>query len=288
VIDLHTHTTFSDGRCTPEELVARAAAAGVRVLAVTDHDTVAGCAPAADACVRAKITFVPGIEITAVVDGADVHVLGYFVQADAPALQAFLAEQRQRRVDRVREMVARLVPHGIELDADAILQPGIADSTKAVGRPWIARALVELGHVPNVSEAFNRWLSRGRPAFVPRIGAEPEEVFSRIHTAGGIASLAHPVLVKHDEWLPPFAQSGLDALEVFHSDHDETTTAHYLALANTLRLGVSGGSDYHADDAHGGGPPGKVSLPQEYYEGLLRLRAARRASASSAGSATSS
>ena len=288
MIDLHTHTTASDGRCTPEELVARAAAAGVRVLAVTDHDTVAGCVPAADACARAQITFVPGIEITAVVDGADVHVLGYFVEADGPALQAFLAEQRQRRVDRVREMVARLAPHGIELDADAILQPGIADSTKAVGRPWIARALVERGHVPNISEAFNRWLSRGRPAFVPRIGAEPEEVFSRIHAAGGIASLAHPVLVKHDEWLPRFAQSGLDALEVFHSDHDQITTAHYLEIANTLRLGVSGGSDYHADDAHGGGGPGKVSLPQKYYDALLDLRAARRATASSPGSVTSS
>jgi predicted metal-dependent phosphoesterase TrpH len=185
-------------------------------------------------------------------------------------------------------MIARLVPHGIVLDPDAILQPGITDSTKSVGRPWIARALVELGHVPNISEAFNRWLSRGRPAFVPRVGAAPEEVFSRIHAAGGIASLAHPVLVNHDEWLPGFAQTGLDALEVYHSDHDELTTAHYLGIAKTLRLGVSGGSDYHADDAHGGGGPGRVSLPQKHYEGLMRLRAARRASASSSGSVSSS
>jgi predicted metal-dependent phosphoesterase TrpH len=288
LIDLHTHTTASDGRCTPAELVARALAAGVEVLAVTDHDTVAGCRAAAEACARAKITFVPGIEVTAVVDGADVHVLGYFVQPQAQAFQAFLAEQRQRRVDRVREMIARLVPHGITLDAEAILEPGLTDSTRAVGRPWIARALVDGGHVPNISEAFNRWLARGRPAFVPRIGAAPEDVFSRIHAAGGIASLAHPVLVKHDEWLPGYAQSGLDALEVYHSDYDEVTTAHYLGIAKTLRLGVSGGSDYHADDAHGGGGPGRVSLPRKHYEGLLRLRATRRASASSAGSASSS
>lgn len=288
MIDLHTHTTASDGRCTPTELVARAAAAGVEVLAVTDHDTVAGCAAAAEACARAHIGFVPGIEITAVVDGADVHVLGYFVQTGSPALEAFLAEQRQRRVDRVREMIASLVPHGITLDADVILQPGLTDSTKAVGRPWIARALMDAGHVPTISEAFNRWLSRGRPAFVPRIGASPEEVFSRIHAAGGIASLAHPVLVKHDEWLPGYAQAGLDALEVYHSDHDAPTTAHYLGIAKTLRLGVSGGSDYHADEAHGGGGPGRVSLPRKHYEGLLRLRATRRASASSSGSVASS
>jgi predicted metal-dependent phosphoesterase TrpH len=260
----------------------------VKVLAVTDHDTVAGCSAAAEACARVKIEFVPGIEVTAVVDGADVHVLGYFVQPGAAALEAFLAEQRQRRVDRVREMITRLLPHGITLDADMILQPGLTDSTKAVGRHWIARALVDAGHVPTISEAFNRWLARGRPAFVPRIGASPEEVFTRIHAAGGIASLAHPVLVKHDEWLPGYAQAGLDALEVYHSDHDEVTTAHYLGIAKTLRLGVSGGSDYHADDAHGGGGPGRVSLPRKHYEGLLRLRATRRASASSAGSSPSS
>jgi 3',5'-nucleoside bisphosphate phosphatase len=287
LIDLHTHTTASDGRCTPEELVARAAAAGVRVLAVTDHDTVAGCAAAAAACARAKMTFVPGIEVTAVVDGADVHVLGYFV-TNSPALLSFLVEQRQRRVERVREMIDRLTAHGITLDAEAILAPTLADSSKSVGRPWIARALVEGGHVPNIAEAFNRWLSRGRPGFVPRTGASPEEVFERIHASGGIASLAHPVLVKHDEWLPRYAQNGLDALEVYHSDHDELTTAHYLGIAKTLRLGVSGGSDYHADDVHGGGGPGKVSLPQKHYEGLLRLRAARRASASAPGSESSS
>ena len=268
--------------------MARAAAAGVRVLSVTDHDTIAASAAASRACAAARITFVPGIEVTAVVDGADVHVLGYFFQTNSPALLAFLAAQRQRRVERVREMIARLVPHGISLDADAILSPGLIDSSRAVGRPWIARALVEGGYVPTITEAFNRWLSRGRPAFVPRIGASPEEVFERIHAAGGIASLAHPVLVKHDEWLPRYAQAGLDALEAYHSDHDELTTAHYLGIAKTLRLGVSGGSDYHADDAHGGGGPGRVSLPQKHYEGLLRLRATRRAKASSAGSVSSS
>jgi predicted metal-dependent phosphoesterase TrpH len=244
----------------------------VTVLAVTDHDTVAGCGAAAAACAPAGIDFVSGIEITAVVDGADVHVLGYFIDGASRALQTFLGEQRRRRLERVRLMIDRLAGHGIMLDAEAILQPGLADSSRAAGRPWIARALVSAGHVADVAEAFDRWLARGRPAFVPRVGASPEEVFVRIHEAGGIASLAHPALVQHDEWIPGFAASGLDALEAYHTDHDVEATQRYLALAGQLHLEISGGSDYHADDLHGGGGPGSVVLPREAFE---RLRARR-------------
>jgi predicted metal-dependent phosphoesterase TrpH len=272
LIDLHTHTTASDGRCTPAELVDRAAAGGVSVLAVTDHDTVAGCAAAAEACARANIAFVAGIEITAVLEERDVHVLGYFVDTGSSALQQFLAEQRQRRIDRIREIAQRLAAHGVALDIDAILQPGLADASRAVGRPWIARALVASGHVADVAEAFERWLSPGRPAFVPRIAAEPEEVFRRIHDAGGLASLAHPVQNKRDDRIPHYVAGGLDALEVYHTDHDAAATARYLALASSLNLAVTGGSDFHGDEEHGGGGPGRVSLPREDYERLLDRR----------------
>ncbi len=273
MIDLHTHTTASDGRCAPAELVARASGAGVTVLSVTDHDTSAACDLAAAACRTAGIEFVPGIEITAVVDGADVHVLGYFIDMRSAPLETFLAAQRRRRVDRVREMVDRLAAHGIALDADAIVQPGLADPGRAVGRPWIARALVAGGHVADSNEAFDRWLERGRPAFVPRSGASPPDVFARIHEAGGLASLAHPMHVAHDEWLPGFAAAGLDALEAYHTDHNEPATKTYLALAARLGLAVTGGSDYHGDDMHGPGAPGRVSLPREAYE---RLKTRRR------------
>lgn len=282
MIDLHTHTTASDGRCTPDDLVARATAAGVTVLAVTDHDTVAGCDAVAAACAGAGIAFVPGIEITAICDGADLHMLGYFIDRRSPALAAFLAEQRQRRIDRIREIVARLETLGMPLDADAILQPGLRDHGKAAGRPWIARALVEKGHVANVSEAFDRWLSRGRPAFVPRAGGSPGEVIAQIHDAGGIASLAHPGLSDRDERddrIEGFAHDGLDAIEVFHSEHDTRATERYLSLARRLKLAVSGGSDFHGDPTHGPAAPGAVSLPREYYDGLL---ATRRATASGA------
>jgi predicted metal-dependent phosphoesterase TrpH len=153
------------------------------------------------------------------------------------------------------------------LDADGILEPAEKDASKAAGRPWIARALVAANHVASVSEAFDKWLSRGRPAFVPRPGVPPEDVIARIHDAGGIASLAHPLLLARDHWLPGFTEAGLDALEAYHSDHGPHATAHYLALAQELGLLVSGGSDYHADDSHAPSP-GSVSLPREAFDAL--------------------
>jgi predicted metal-dependent phosphoesterase TrpH len=276
LIDLHSHTTASDGTCSPGDLAARAASAGVTVLAVTDHDTVAGCAAAAAACTARGVEFIPGIEITAVADGADVHVLGYLFDGESAAMQTFLATQRQRRLERVREMLDRLASHGIRLDAEAILAPGVTDTGRAAGRPWIARALVAGGYVADKNEAFDRWLSRGRPAFVPRMGAPPDEVFARVHDAGGITSLAHPVLVRRDDWIPGFAEAGLDALEAFHPDHTAADTERYLAMAGDLGLLVSGGSDYHGDTTHGGLLPGRVSLPREHFDRLVARRSQYR------------
>jgi predicted metal-dependent phosphoesterase TrpH len=273
LIDLHTHTTESDGWCAPAELVARAAAAGVTVLGVTDHDTVGGCEPAAAACVATGVTFVAGIEITAMRGDHDVHVLGYFIDVTSPALHLFLSEQRRRRIDRLREMMAKLAALGIELDVDTILRPALEDPAKSAGRPWIARALVAAGHVGDTDEAFDRWLERGKPAFVPRLGASTADVISRIHAAKGIASLAHPALVGHDEWIGGMAAEGLDALEAHHSEHDGAATARYLAMAAALGLAVSGGSDFHGDPSHGPREPGAVALPREAYETLIRLKA---------------
>jgi predicted metal-dependent phosphoesterase TrpH len=273
LIDLHTHTSASDGRCTPAVLVARAAAAGVTVLSVTDHDTVGAAEAAAAACGAAGITFVPGIEITAVSRDVDVHVLGYWLDVEAPALHAFLADQRLRRVERLREIVARLARFGIHLDADALVQPAIDDPAKSAGRPWIARALVAAGHVPSTGVAFDKWLSRGRPAFVPRLAAPPEEVFAHIHEAGGVASLAHPGLLRRDDWIAAFANAGVDALEAYHPEHDANAIARYLELAHRYDLRVSGGSDFHGDVSHGAPQPGTVSLPAEDFD---RLRHARR------------
>ena len=281
MIDLHTHTTASDGRCTPAELVARAAAAGVTVLSVTDHDTVESCDAVRNACAVARITFVPGIEITAVRDEADVHVLGYFIDARSPGLQVFLAEQRQRRLDRVGRIIVQLEKLGLRLDADAILRPAIDEPGKSIGRPAIARALVAAGYVKTSNEAFASWLSRGRPGFVAREGAAPDNVIAQIHDAGGIASMAHPGLLRRDAWIAGFASSGLDAIEAYHTNHDEVMTGHYRSVAHRLGLAVSGGSDYHADQSHGSAHPGSVALPAEAFD-ELRDRATSRATASGA------
>ncbi len=269
MIDLHTHTTASDGRCSPRQLVSRAAAAGVTTLGLTDHDTVAGCAETAAACAEADLRFVHGIEMTAVFARADVHVLGYFIDIHSPSLLAFLAEQRRRRIDRVRDIVARLASMGVSLDVNRILQPGLEDSGRAAGRPWIARALVEAGYVESTGAAFEQWLGRGRPAYVPRVGASPPEVFDRIHTAGGLASLAHPVVTAVDEWIPEFADSGLDAIEVYHSKHDPAATMRYLRMASDLHLLVTGGSDFHGDAGHGPAAPGSVTLPGDAFDRLV-------------------
>jgi 3',5'-nucleoside bisphosphate phosphatase len=268
LIDLHTHTDASDGRCTPAALAARAAAAGVTVLSVTDHDTVAGCERAAGACADLGMTFVPGIELTAVHGARDVHVLGYFIDTGSPPLAAFLAGQRRIRLDRVREMIHRLARIGVDLDAEVILQPALDDPSRAVGRPWIARALVAGGHVQTTTEAFDRFLSRGRPAFVPRVGAPPDEVVRCIHHAGGLASIAHPGLIGHDEWIPALAAAGVDAIEAYHTDHDQAATERYLAAAREHGLLVTGGSDYHGDISHGAAAPGSVSLPRDAFEQL--------------------
>ena len=272
MIDLHTHTTASDGRCTPADLVARAKAAGVSVLSVTDHDTVAGADAAAAACRYASIAFVPGIEITAADEGVDVHVLGYFIDRASSSLALFLADQRRQRLERVRLIIERLTSFGIHLDAEAILRPGVEDPGKSAGRPWVARALVAGGHVKTTNSAFERWLSRGRPAFVPRLAAAPADVFARIHEAGGVASLAHPGVLSRDDRIPGYAAAGLDALEAYHTDHDPSMTERYRAMAQRLTLGVSGGSDYNGDETHGAARPGSVSLPRAAYDHLVRLQ----------------
>ena len=285
MIDLHTHTTASDGRCTPAELVSRAAAAGITVLSVTDHDTLDAHDAAADACASAGISFVAGIEITAVWEEVDVHVLGYFLDPASPGLRVFLAEQRQRRIDRVRRIVSRLDTLGMRLDADAIVRPAIDRPGTSVGRPAVAGALVQAGYVPSANDAFASWLSRGRPGFVPRDAAAPDSVVAHIHEAGGIASLAHPGLLQRDDWIAGLAAAGLDAIEAYHTSHDDQTAARYRLMAQRLGLAVSGGSDYHADQSHGSAYPGSVSLPADAY-GQLRDRAASRATAS--GASTSS
>lgn len=266
MIDLHSHTTASDGLLSPAALLDAAAAAGLTVLSITDHDTTAGYLEASRLLNGRPLELVPGIEISAVHDGRDVHVLGYFLDPSSPRLTEFLDRQRIDRRRRVLDMAERLHSLGHPIDPQPILEA--ATRGRSVGRPQIADALVAAGHVRSRDEAFRRFLEHGGPAFVPRRGASPAEVVRIIHDAGGLASLAHPGVHQRDHLIDALAAEGLDAIEARHSDHDSATEEHYRRTAARLGLLVSGGSDFHGNVTHRASALGLVTLPPEDYARL--------------------
>ncbi|HXE81424.1 MAG TPA: PHP domain-containing protein [Vicinamibacterales bacterium] len=274
MIDLHLHTTASDGECAPAELVERARRAGLRTIAVTDHDTVAGIEDARRAGEQYGMRVIAGIEITAVASEKDVHMLGYFIDPGNRELLSFLVEQRTARIERVHEMGRRLAALGCPIDVEALLAP-FGKAGRAVGRPAIAKALVEAGYVANISEAFERYLGLEAAAFVPRRGASPEEVVGVIHRAGGLAAVAHPGPSARDHLIPPMIEAGLDAIEAYHTDHDEAMVAKYRAMAEQHGLAVCGGSDFHGESRHPHATLGIVTLPPEEFEKFAARAAAR-------------
>jgi predicted metal-dependent phosphoesterase TrpH len=267
MIDLHLHTSASDGTLSPAELIARAACAGLTVVSVTDHDTIAALKEAGVAANAAGLTLVTGIEITAVEEDQDVHILGYFFDPAGARLTEFLRSQRADRLRRVHAIADRLRALGCEIDT----RPLAAQSrhgNASVGRPHVADALIAAGHAIDRTDAFDRLIGRGRPAFIPRTGASAIDVISLIGGAGGIASLAHPGPTGRDELVPQLAAAGLTALEARHSDHDAETETHYRHLAAQHGLAVSGGSDFHGDGGHHALALGIVTLPAEDFAAL--------------------
>jgi 3',5'-nucleoside bisphosphate phosphatase len=241
-------------------------------MAATDHDTTASVDEVRTRAAERGIEAITGIEITAVEDGRDIHVLGYFLNPADPELVTFLTAQRRARIDRVRAIAARLVDLGIPVDLSVTM--AAADQQQAgrsIGRPQVARAMVEAGHVATPREAFDRWLARDQPAFVPREGPPTDTVIAIIHHAGGLASLAHPGRTGIDARIPALRDDGLDALEAYHTDHDEAMADRYRRLADALGLLTTGGSDYHGDPTHGVSI-GASTLPLEAWQ---RLHAAR-------------
>jgi 3',5'-nucleoside bisphosphate phosphatase len=283
MIDLHMHTTASDGRLSPAALVARAAAAGLTTISVTDHDTVVAIDEVTAAATPAGIRVVPGIEITAVADGRDVHMLGYFFDKDSASLAELLVNQRALRVSRVRAIAARLASFNLFVDADSLLAAAAARPGTSVGRPQLARELVRTGLVDSVQQAFDQWLAQGKPAFVPRIGPSPSEVVDAIHAAGGVASFAHPGVTNRDDLIAPLIEHGLDAIEVYHSDHAPEDVIEYRNMAMRFGALASGGSDFHGEDPGKPGRPhratfGVITLPRDAFEALERKASSRKAS----------
>jgi 3',5'-nucleoside bisphosphate phosphatase len=266
LIDLHMHTTASDGRLSPSALVARARAVGLTTISVTDHDTVAALAEVRQQTAAAGMTLVPGIEVTSVHHKRDVHLLGYFFDESDTEFARFLTTQRLHRIERLRQIGAMLARLGKDIDVETLITKAARTPGASVGRPTIGRALTKLGHVSSVQDAFDRYLGSGRPAFVPRVGPSPADVIAAIHAAGGIASMAHPGLTNQPALIGPMAKAGLDAIEVYHTDHTAEMRDLALTQAKRFNLLVSGGSDYHGDDERR--PIGVIRLPAADFAAL--------------------
>jgi len=265
--DLHAHSTFSDGTLTPSALVALAASRGVRALALTDHDTVAGYADAAKAGAQHGVELICGVEIT-VWHRRELHLLAYFVDPTDAALSELLIRRAQARRERVREIAARLNQLGAPIDPEVILA---ACRDGNVGRPHIARALIAAGHCASLDEAFDRYLGRDGRAYVTATHLPIEDAMRVAHDAGGVVSLAHPGIEKVDDALPALVELGLDALEAHHPAHSYAETARYIGMCQLLGLQATGGADFHGHP--GSAPPGAFGLSSE---GLAALRARRR------------
>jgi predicted metal-dependent phosphoesterase TrpH len=262
--DLHLHTNFSDGTFSPEELVAHAQSAGFNTIALTDHDTVEGCVRTAIACEQANIEFIAGTELTAEQNGQEIHILGYMLDINNARLLTEMAKFQTVRQNRIREIVSRLNQLEIPLEADAVFALA---NCRSPGRPHVARALVKVGHCANLDEAFERFLKRNRPAWVPKFKISAKDAIQLIHDSGGVAVMAHPGLNRVDDLIPTMVRAGLDGIECFHTKHSPSTAERYLALAKRLELLVTGGSDCHG---YSKGNPliGTVKLPYAYVEAV--------------------
>lgn len=264
-VDLHSHTTASDGALSPRELVRLAARQRVGVLAITDHDSTDGLPEAMDEAHRHAIEIVPGLEINCDVPGAEIHVLGYLVNWREEWFQAFLREQRAERAARVHRIVERLTELGMPLTAEeifAICREG------SPGRPHVAQAMVSRGYVKSVREAFDRWLHAGGPANVPRRRLTPVEAVRVIRRAGGVPVLAHPGLAQRDEMIPELVEAGLAGIETYYPDHSVKQIEGYRATCARLGLVATGGSDYHGSHTGRATALGGAHVPPEVWPAL--------------------
>jgi hypothetical protein len=263
------HTQFSDGTFTPEELVLYAQKSGLACIALTDHDTVEGCARAAAACARVQMEFVSGAELTAEHEDVEVHILGYFLDTQNQALLQRIGQFQSVRQQRILKMVDALNALGVPLKAEAVFALA---NCKSPGRPHVARALVKEKLIGSLDEAFERYLKKGRPAWVPKTKMSALEGIQLIHQAGGLAVIAHPGLNRSDEIIPDLVAAGMDGIECFHTKHSTVMSERYLEMAEKHHLLVTGGSDCHGFSKN---KPviGTVKLPYEHVE---KMRAARQ------------
>jgi predicted metal-dependent phosphoesterase TrpH len=270
VIDLHTHSTASDGIYTPAELLRQAHSVGLRILALTDHDTTNGLDEASATAQHLGIDFIPGIEINTDVGSDEIHVLGYYLHYQRPEFQQVLQILRDARERRGQRMVELLNEQGIAVAWERVRE--IAQG--AVGRPHVAKALLEAGAVQSISEAFDKYIGKGRPAYVPRYKLAPVDAIRLIRSANGLPVMAHPIdlpgLDELRKWLPELVEAGLVGLETYYGPYTEEKELQLRALADQYHLIPTGGSDFHGPGIHPT-PLGGRFVP---FEAVERLKAA--------------
>ena len=277
MIDLHSHTTASDGTFSPAQLVDEAGRAGVRLLGITDHDTFSGYDQAVPLARAGGLELVCGIELSTKLHGHSVHLLGYFLNPDGNpdglvAFRNWIGDLQASRRDRNVRLIARLQ----ELGLDITLEEVQARGGEMTGRPHFARLLIEKGYVKDIQQAFDEYLDESARGYVDRYEPEFGEAVGHIRKAGGIASLAHPVRLREDVAgvLPSLSSAGLNAIEAYHSDHSPAQTELYLRLADQLGLLVTGGSDFHGavkPEIHlGTGRGGNLKVPEDLVDRLRK------------------
>lgn len=261
LVDLHTHTTASDGALTPAALVGAALAAGLSTIAITDHDTVAGIAPARRAAEGTGLRVLPGVELSAIHGERSFHLLGYGLDPETPVLIEGLAALARRREERARAMVARLAEGGTPVAWERV----VAHARGSVGRPHIAEALIEAGYARDVPDAFARLVGSGCPAYLPSSRLSIAEAVAMVRSAGGEVALAHPMrsgkALDPDRLVPELRQAGVSGIEVYHSEHDEAAVQYLCQLATREGFWWSGGSDFHGP-AKPGVRLGGVPVPE--------------------------
>ncbi len=264
--DLHVHTSASDGTSSPADIVRLAVLAGLRAVAVTDHDTMEGVSAAKDTAESAGIDVLSGVELSTDYDGLEVHVLGYCVKPADPVFQGYLSAFRNARFTRAQNMVDKLRALGVNISLENVMAQAGAGS---VGRPHIARALLAAGQISSITEAFDRYIGFGKAAYVPRLKYRPEEMIKAVIEAGGVPVLAHPGITCKDELVLTLIEAGLQGLEVAHPQHSRERERHYRELCRSHGLIATGGSDFHGAGVAGHGSLGEAVTP---YETVLRLR----------------
>jgi predicted metal-dependent phosphoesterase TrpH len=267
-VDLHVHTTFSDGDMTPVEMVTEALKLGLAGIAITDHDDIGGVEVAIEAVGTSGFEVVPGVELSTSDGKSDLHILGYFIDVHDGNLLRYLEMFRDARLKRGIKMVERLRDMGVEIEVDAVLE--IAGEG-AVGRPHIAAALLKNGCVATSEEAFRNYIGFNSPAYVPKYQLKPSEAFEVIANAGGIGAIAHPGTSRRDDLFADFVANGMKAIEVYHPKHNEADIARYSRLADKFGLVATGGSDSHGA-RDGSLNLGCCTVPRSTIDRLLEAR----------------